>query len=111
MVFETKCENFSTKVALLWKTLQVKNYMFIKECGDSSVISMVCFMISNTPLPCRFEFSWGHNDVAVCERLAVDSPCCGSFTVGISQSLTTGNYADVPPPLNCPLRLLSDVTV
>ena len=40
------------------------------------------------PLPCRFEFSWEHNDAVMREWLAVTShpSSCGGFTEGIFQS-------------------------
>ena len=72
---------------------------------DSSVGSEVCLTTSYTPLPCRFESSWGHDD-----QVCVNG--CSSLPVAVvSQGISQSLYNWKLPRLSSTTELSSEIIV
>ena len=72
---------------------------------DSSVGSEVGLATSYTPLPCRFESSWGHND-----EVCVNG--CSSLPVAVvSQGISQSLYNWKLPRLSSTIELTSEIIV
>ena len=72
---------------------------------DSSVGSEVCLTTRYTPLPCRFESSWGHDD-----EVCVNG--CSSLPVAVvSQGISQSLYNWKLPRLSSIIELSSEIIV